>query len=341
MLVPDQFYTRVALREAHLPVSALTPERVITNNEGLVYGASVLHNLGEDPLVPVSRVLNALNGKRAAMERRFKSIPDQAPISEFYPLLKKSQKKSEKSPPVLDTLEFFVNSTKEHMPRPEEYAAAKHVEYLRLEALSELSDSSRIRDLVQTTLEHYFSNPSNKTVVKNDWAGASTRRVKHLFTRLAKAEGAAYSNLAFSVLANHLIDQVLDFEREPSSRAVSLLAERDDALEELVVTNRRLVMAEVKKTFSPRSPEERLTFYGLGDQGLITGVQRYEPRPKVRIATYVHFWIIQAINRYGYKDSAPIHIPYHIVPLLETVKKTLNNSGGLISDEELAEELDT
>lgn len=116
----------------------------------------------------------------------------------------------------------------------------------------------------------------------------------------------------------------------------------ESAREHMIKANLRLVVKIARDYEGLGLP--LLDLINEGNMGLMTGVERFDPKRGAKLSTYAAWWIKQNIKRALANQSRTIRLPVHVVDRLAHMRKaevklreTLDREP---TDEELAEELD-
>jgi len=114
------------------------------------------------------------------------------------------------------------------------------------------------------------------------------------------------------------------------------------AREQMIKANLRLVVKIAREYENLGMP--LLDLISEGNIGLITGVERFDPRKGAKLSTYAACWIKQAIKRALANQSRTIRLPVHVVDKLAAIRRTEaefhDTLGREATDEELADRLE-
>ncbi len=115
----------------------------------------------------------------------------------------------------------------------------------------------------------------------------------------------------------------------------------EDARQEMILANLRLVISIAKIYAHPEIPFEELI--NEGTLGLMEAIKRFDPKEECRFSTYATFWIKQAIRRSLATHGRAVRIPPY---MMEMIAKLKNTATRLASDlgrkptvQEIAEEM--
>jgi len=99
--------------------------------------------------------------------------------------------------------------------------------------------------------------------------------------------------------------------RDKKTRSKKLLKDGEDAYEEIIKRNLRLVVKIAKKYLNLGIPMQDLV--AEGNLGLITAVERFDPNKDVKFSTYASFWIKQYMRRTLSNDSRVVRLPSGLI----------------------------
>lgn len=141
-------------------------------------------------------------------------------------------------------------------------------------------------------------------------------------------------------------------ERKLAIRAKEVFLEREKgekcnpnatrALQRLVACNQRLVASIARQLRSSgKNPDDLM---GYGNLGLLLGIQKFDPNRKLRLGTYVSWWIRACIHQFIRDDAGTIRIPIsnrrsRIFYGLGRARQQLEREGRAATTEALAEKL--
>lgn len=114
-----------------------------------------------------------------------------------------------------------------------------------------------------------------------------------------------------------------------------------EAREQMIKANLRLVVKIARDYENAGLP--LLDLVSEGNIGLMTAVERFDPKKGAKLSTYAAFWIKQSIRRALANQSKTIRLPVHVVDKLFHIRRAEARLRGEIghdpSDQELSTEL--
>ncbi len=113
------------------------------------------------------------------------------------------------------------------------------------------------------------------------------------------------------------------------------------AREQMIKANLRLVVKIARDYENSGLP--LLDLVSEGNIGLMTAVERFDPKKGAKLSTYAAFWIKQSIRRALANQSKTIRLPVHVVDKLFHIRRAESRlrveTGRDPSDQELSDEL--
>jgi RNA polymerase primary sigma factor len=121
------------------------------------------------------------------------------------------------------------------------------------------------------------------------------------------------------------------------TKAAKIISKIDEAKNELVERNLRLVVSIAK-----RHRGRGLSFLDLiqeGNMGLLKAVARYDYTKSRRFSTYATWWVRQSIIRAIYDKSRTIRLPVHVITLRNQILKAFHQLFQTLGREPTIEEI--
>ncbi len=126
--------------------------------------------------------------------------------------------------------------------------------------------------------------------------------------------------------------------REEIAVGLAIARGDDGARRRMILANLRLVVKLAAAHRDRGLP--LLDLIAEGNLGLITAVDRFDPRRGFRFSTYASWWIRQAVTRAIAKQVRTVRVPLHVVQnirrLIETDRRLSHRLGRMPHDDEVA-----
>ena len=249
-------------------------------------------------------------------------------IERLYPLaLKQTAKLIERSP----------RSKKRANPQAKHQLARARVDMSRLVRSIDFNpgEKKRLIDMTRHTVARVHSLEREvgrlERCVGADGGNAVTKARKELRSRLCELKEIEASSEVGLRDLKRMLSRILQGE-----------AESEQAKEELIKANLRLVVSIAKKY-----PNRGLAFTDLiqeGNIGLMKAVDKFDWRRGFKFSTYATWWIRQAITRAIADQSRTIRLPVHINETINNLIRTrlelLHQDGREPTSEEIARQMD-
>jgi len=108
------------------------------------------------------------------------------------------------------------------------------------------------------------------------------------------------------------------------------------ARDAMVNANLRLVVDIAKKYVRRSESSTLLDLINMGNEGLIKGVERFDPTRGYRLTTFCYWWIRQGIVRGMHETDNMIRLPSHVHEQLGNVAKAIGEANESITLEQAA-----
>lgn len=173
------------------------------------------------------------------------------------------------------------------------------------------------------TVAHYFRESARHKLLPHDRERELTEAVKR--GRISR------KRLATSRSLNAANRQKLN----------TTIAQADEARDELVRANARLVISIAKRYQNLGLP--LMDLIQEGNIGLLRAIDRFEPARGLRLSTYATWWVRQAINRAVANQGRTVRLPAYLQDRLHKMQRVAQDLeqtlGRAPNDEELADML--